>query len=146
MEELIRDMYALKRGSAQSYPTLDPQRLALLFIILAIGSLHNLELPPNDPSADEYLDLAKRSLTKSDFMTNCTIAGIQTLVSYRSQVTTNVVACHGPLPLVGNAIHPRDPLIVFRATEKGRNGDSAWPLWGLAMRLLQAVSRDFRSC
>lgn len=27
-----------------------------------------------------------------------------------------------------------------RETEKGRNGDSAWPLWGIAMRLLQAVS------
>lgn len=25
-------------------------------------------------------------------------------------------------------------------TEEGRNGDSAWPLWGLAMRLIQAVS------
>jgi hypothetical protein len=24
-------------------------------------------------------------------------------------------------------------------TEIGRNGDSAWPLWGLAMRLCQAV-------
>lgn len=25
-------------------------------------------------------------------------------------------------------------------TEKGRNGDSAWPFWGLAMRLIQGVS------
>lgn len=25
-------------------------------------------------------------------------------------------------------------------TEKGRNGDNAWPLWGLAMRLVTAVS------
>lgn len=81
MEALINDMYSLKRASALSRSLLDPQRLALLFIILAIGSLHNLELPPNDPSADEYLDLAKRSLAKSDFMTHCTIAGVQTLVS-----------------------------------------------------------------
>lgn len=31
-------------------------------------------------------------------------------------------------------------LLIDRATEKGRNGDSAWPLWGMAMRLLQAVN------
>jgi hypothetical protein len=27
-------------------------------------------------------------------------------------------------------------------TEKGRNGDNAWPLWGLAMRLVTAVSTN----
>ena len=26
-------------------------------------------------------------------------------------------------------------------TDKGRNGDAAWPLWGLAMRIMQAVSQ-----
>jgi hypothetical protein len=26
-----------------------------------------------------------------------------------------------------------------RETEEGRNGDPAWPLWGLAMRIAQAM-------
>lgn len=30
-------------------------------------------------------------------------------------------------------------LIDGRETERGRNGDSAWPLWGLAMRIIQAM-------
>lgn len=28
----------------------------------------------------------------------------------------------------------------FSETEKGRNGDSAWPLWGLSMRIIQGVN------
>lgn len=31
----------------------------------------------------------------------------------------------------------------YLETESGRNGDSAWPLWGLAMSLVVAVSRLF---
>lgn len=31
----------------------------------------------------------------------------------------------------------------YLETESGRNGDSAWPLWGLAMSLVVAVSRRF---
>lgn len=31
----------------------------------------------------------------------------------------------------------------YLETESGRNGDSAWPLWGLAMSLVVAVSRCF---
>jgi hypothetical protein len=28
-------------------------------------------------------------------------------------------------------------------TDRGRDGDSAWPLWGLAMRIAQAVSHVY---
>jgi hypothetical protein len=52
-----------------------------VFIILAMGSLHCLELPPNDPQADEYLAAAKACLAKGDFMIHNTISGLQALVS-----------------------------------------------------------------
>lgn len=81
IEKLINETYAVKHAKPLDYRAVDPQYLALLFIILAIGSLHNLELPPNDPSADEYLELSKRCLAKADFLTRSNIAGIQTLVS-----------------------------------------------------------------
>ena len=61
-------------------PRIPIQRLALLFIILAMGALHNLELLPDDSVAGDYLQLAKTCLVKGDFMTNNTIAGVQTLV------------------------------------------------------------------
>ncbi|UOH84813.1 hypothetical protein LQV05_001627 [Cryptococcus neoformans] len=88
------------------------QELALLYIILATGALHNLELPPNDPIAEEYLTLSKICLAKGEFMVHCTTIGIMALH----------VMAHFHLE-----------------TEKGRNGDSAWPFWGLAMRLIQGM-------
>lgn len=60
--------------------SLHPQQLALIYVILAMGTLHNLELPPNDESAEEYLGLAKGCLMKGDFLNNNTIAGVRTLV------------------------------------------------------------------
>ncbi|WWC87416.1 uncharacterized protein L201_002305 [Kwoniella dendrophila CBS 6074] len=98
--------------SKNTFKSVHPQQLALLFAILAMGTLQNLELPPNDPSADEYLALSKGCLTKGDFLNNNTIAGVQTLI----------VMAH-----------------YLLETEKGRNGDSAWPLWGLAMRIIVAM-------
>lgn len=80
IDKISTEIYSVRNASVPNNGTVESQCLALLFIILAMGSLHNLELPPNDPSADEYLDLSKRSLSKSDFMTHSTLAGIQTLV------------------------------------------------------------------
>ncbi|WVQ97545.1 hypothetical protein IAU59_004659 [Kwoniella sp. CBS 9459] len=98
--------------ASRSYRNVHPQQLALLFVILAMGTLQNLELPLHDPSANEYLAYAKGCLTKGDFMNNNTIAGVQTLI----------IMAH-----------------YLLETEKGRDGDSAWPLWGLAMRIIVAM-------
>ncbi|TXT11220.1 hypothetical protein VHUM_01971 [Vanrija humicola] len=89
-----------------------PQQLALLFIIMAMGALHNPDLPPHDPSAEHHLTAARWCLVKGDFIGNNTIAGLQALI----------IMAHYHLE-----------------TEKGRNGDAAWPLWGLAMRLVTAM-------
>ncbi|WWC94364.1 hypothetical protein V866_001206 [Kwoniella sp. B9012] len=88
------------------------QELGLVFTVLAMGALHNLELRPNDPLAENYCNLAKGCLAKGDFLVNTTLAGVQALH----------IMAH-----------------VMLETEKGRNGDSAWPLWGMAMRLAQAM-------
>ncbi|WWC65511.1 uncharacterized protein I303_108129 [Kwoniella dejecticola CBS 10117] len=88
------------------------QELALIYIILAMGALHSLELRANDPLAEHYCNLAKACLAKGDFLVNTTLAGVQSLH----------IMAHFMLE-----------------TEKGRNGDSAWPLWGMAMRLSQAM-------
>ncbi|WWC87429.1 uncharacterized protein L201_002318 [Kwoniella dendrophila CBS 6074] len=87
------------------------QQLGLAFIVLAMGALHNLELRPDDTSAEDYMLCAEDCLTKGHFMTNNTVAGVQTLI----------IMAHFHLE-----------------TDKGRNGDSAWTLWGLAMRIIQA--------
>lgn len=87
---------------------INPQALALIFALLAIGAQHNPDLPPNDPSADEYLGLSQACLVKGNFLVETTLMGVQTLI------------------------------LMAHYHSDSRNGDSAWPLWGLAMR--QAIA------
>ena len=89
------------------------QRVALLYIVYALGALHSLELPAGDPSAEEYLVLAQQCLVKGDFLRDGTLPGVQAL------------------NLMGH---------FYLETEKGRDGEMAWPIWGLVMRIIQAVS------
>lgn len=58
----------------------DIQQLGLLFIVLALGATHNLELAQDDPISEELCSLAKCCLAKGQFMTRNTLAGVQTLV------------------------------------------------------------------
>jgi hypothetical protein len=45
------------------------------------------------------------------------------------------------LHLYVEAVHMLELLLInIRQLDKGRRGDNAWPLWGLVMRLIQAVS------
>jgi hypothetical protein len=60
------------------------EQLALVYIILAMGSYYSLEVAPDDSSVEEYLTLSQACLSKADFLSNNTIAGIQTLVSIHS--------------------------------------------------------------
>jgi hypothetical protein len=102
IERLVTEIYVVKNAVNPKYRAVDPQSLALIFIVLAVGSLHNLELAPNDPSAEEYLSLSKRCLAKSDFLTRSNIAGIQALVrpSLGCALEINDTAHHGSLPSV----------------------------------------------
>ncbi|WVQ69660.1 uncharacterized protein L199_007880 [Kwoniella botswanensis] len=110
--QLIFDAAYNPETSATTSRTEYAQKLALLFITFALGALHNLELPPNDPSAEDYCMIAKACLAEGNFMKRPTIMGVQALVT------------------MGH---------YHLETEDGRNGDSAWPLWGLAMRLIQSM-------
>ncbi|OAL44454.1 hypothetical protein IQ07DRAFT_521681 [Pyrenochaeta sp. DS3sAY3a] len=90
----------------------DPQEIALVFIIMAQGTIFNIEMPYYDSSVEEWLDLSERALVKGEFLSNNTVAGVQALH----------LMAHLHLHL-----------------DKGRRGDNAWPLWGLVMRLIQAM-------
>ena len=66
---------------AGSLSPVDPQEIALVFIIMAQGTMFNIETADNDSSAEELLHLSERALVKGDFLSNNTVAGLQTLVS-----------------------------------------------------------------
>ncbi|KIL92314.1 hypothetical protein FAVG1_04723 [Fusarium avenaceum] len=93
-------------------PHINAQEIALVFIIMAQGTMFNIEMPNCDSSAEEWLRISERALVKGEFLSNNTVAGLQTLH----------LMAHLQLHL-----------------DEGRRGDSAWPLWGLVMRLIQAM-------
>jgi hypothetical protein len=74
-------IYSYRAQGVNSRGPPDYQELALLFIILAMGTLFNLELLPNDPASDRYLRLAEISLGLGEFLKRNTLAGLQTVVS-----------------------------------------------------------------
>lgn len=65
-------------------PPVDPQEIALVFIIMAQGTMFNIEMPNCDGSAEDWLHLSERALVKGDFLSNNMVAGLQTLVSSRT--------------------------------------------------------------
>ena len=100
--------------------SVEPHQLAVLFAVMAIGAHHNLELPPNDPSAEQYCNAARDCLMIGRFLSKSSLAGCQAL---------NLMA-HYDL-----------------ATDVGRDGDGAWSLWGMSARMGHAMGlhRDGQS-
>ncbi|KAI0891439.1 hypothetical protein F4806DRAFT_302651 [Annulohypoxylon nitens] len=101
-----------RRAEGDSSSLINPQEIALVYIIMAQGTTFNIEMPNYDSSAEDWLHLSERALVKGDFLSNNMVAGLQTLH----------LMAHLHLIL-----------------DKGRRGDTAWPLWGLIMRLIQAM-------
>ncbi|KAK5094261.1 hypothetical protein LTS08_008681 [Lithohypha guttulata] len=104
-------VYSSSEGPSLS-PSLNPQEIALVFIVFAQGTMYNIEMPHCDASVEDWLNLSEKALVKGEFLSNNMIPGLQTLH----------LMCHLHLHL-----------------DKGRRGDNAWPLWGLVMRLIQAM-------
>ncbi|KAH7411112.1 hypothetical protein BKA64DRAFT_692805 [Cadophora sp. MPI-SDFR-AT-0126] len=110
-EKTFDRVYALADGRHPS-TRVNAQEIALVYIIIAQGTMYNIEMPPFDASADAWLHLAELALVKGDFLSNNMIPGVQTL------------------HLMGH---------MQLESEKGRRSDSAWPLWGLVMSLVRAM-------
>lgn len=83
-EKTFDRVFTLAGGGTPS-PLVNPQELALCFIILAQGTMFNIEMPNYDSSAEEWLHLSEKALVKGDFLSNNTVAGLQTLVSSRAR-------------------------------------------------------------
>jgi len=70
----------LDAQSSSSEIRVNPQQIALIYIVLAVGTLFNLEVLPHHPSANRYFRLSQQSLCKGDFLNRNTVAGLQTVV------------------------------------------------------------------
>lgn len=72
--------------AAYPEPSLDHQepihahRLALIFAIFALGALFDLEKPLRSSEAEHYATLAQECLSSSHFLSEPTLAAVQTLI------------------------------------------------------------------
>ncbi|WWD21848.1 hypothetical protein CI109_106336 [Kwoniella shandongensis] len=76
----VFDQVYLARETERPERKVHAQQIALVYMILALGTVQNLELPPHDESAEEYIALGKACLSKGDFLNHGTIAGVQALM------------------------------------------------------------------
>ena len=80
-QKMFDRIFAAAAGAGlDSSSPVNPQELALVFIVLAQGTLFNIEMPNIDPSAEDWLHLWERALVKGNFFANNTIPAVQTLV------------------------------------------------------------------
>ncbi|KZT40626.1 hypothetical protein SISSUDRAFT_447776 [Sistotremastrum suecicum HHB10207 ss-3] len=104
IQDLRMELYSAKFGDA------DPHRMSLLFIILALGSLVDLEERPYSESANRYYELSRASLSLRPVIEMASITAIQTLI----------LSCY--YLLLGN-----------------KKPDPAWTMMGLAIKLAQSL-------
>ncbi len=68
------------QSAAPSEP-LSPHNLSILFMVLAIGSLVDLDAPPHSPQSMQFYQLGRAALTLESILEEQTIPGVQALVS-----------------------------------------------------------------
>ena len=80
VDEITADLYREQQDTATDLPLIHPQKMALFFIVIAVGAQYNLELGANDPIAELYCYMSQQCLAAGNFMVRSTISGVQTLV------------------------------------------------------------------
>ncbi|KAK2600059.1 hypothetical protein QQS21_005223 [Conoideocrella luteorostrata] len=78
-EETFDRVFKRAENVSPSLP-INPQEIALVFIIMAQGTMFNIEMPNCDSSAENWLHHSERALVKGEFLSNNTVAGLQTLM------------------------------------------------------------------
>jgi len=98
-----------------STASLSSRRLALLFMILAVGSLVDLERSADHPDGEKYHQLARASLCETSIMED---VNVETITALFYEIWY---------------------LLVF--SDKKKAAEYAWGLMGLTAKLAQSVSR-----
>lgn len=78
-------------------------KLALLYIVFALGDLLNMEIPPNDPQSKQHFALAQQCLFSGCFLMYNTLTCVQVLVSLTAYKPANRVVTNGQICSVGRA-------------------------------------------
>lgn len=114
------------------HPSMAVQLLALLYIVLALGSLTNMELAPDDPASMAFYRLSQQSLVAGKFLVNNSLTTVQTL-SLMAKYTAYVGMPDMSWQIRGMAMR------IILAMGLHRDGES----WGLSQKDLNNRRRTF---
>lgn len=73
--------HTYEHSSVDAFTPYEFQRVGLVYVCLALGTLVNMELPAHDPSGTKYFIEAQRCLLAGKYMTNNTLTCLSALVS-----------------------------------------------------------------
>ncbi|KAJ6581244.1 fungal-specific transcription factor domain-containing protein [Mycena capillaripes] len=76
-ENIFRPVYD---PDATSYESISSHNLSILYMVLALGTLMDLDMPAHSPEATEYYQLGRAALAIDSVLEEPSIAGIQALV------------------------------------------------------------------
>ncbi|KAJ7636037.1 fungal-specific transcription factor domain-containing protein [Mycena polygramma] len=76
-ETIFRPIY---ESDGTSYQSVSSHNLSVLYMVLAIGTLMDLDMPAHSPEATEYYQLGRAALAIDSVLEEPSIAGIQALV------------------------------------------------------------------
>ena len=91
------------------------QRLSVMFMVLAIGSLMDTRLPSYNIEAEKYHQLARAALFQNNVFDEPTLGAVQALYLMS--------------------------FYLFFSDRHGTSGGSRWAIMGMAVKLAQSVSR-----
>jgi hypothetical protein len=91
------------------------QRLSVMFMVLAIGSLMDTRLPAYNIEAEKYHQLARAALFQNNIFDEPTLGAVQALYFMS--------------------------FYLFFSDRHGSSGGSRWAIMGMAVKLAQSVSR-----
>lgn len=114
------------------HPSMAVQLLALLYIVLALGSLTNMELAPDDPASMAFYRLSQQCLVAGKFLVNNSLTTVQTL-SLMAKYTAYVGMPDMSWQIRGMAMR------IILAMGLHRDGQS----WGLSPKDLNNRRRTF---
>lgn len=92
------------------------QRLSVMFMVLAIGSLMDTRLPSYNIEAEKYHQLARAALFQNHVFDEPTLGAVQALYLMS--------------------------FYLFFSDRHGTSGGSRWAIMGMAVKLAQSVSRS----
>jgi hypothetical protein len=91
------------------------QRLSVMFMVLAIGSLMDTRLPSYNTEAEKYHQLARAALFQNNIFDEPTLGAVQALYLMS--------------------------FYLFFSDRHGTSGGSRWAIMGMAVKVAQSVSR-----